>query len=182
MVYNLESYTPKPGESFLFDTNIWIYLYSPVTSYHYALTDKFSSFMWKCIENRCNIYITSLILSEFYNTVLRIEFKNNTNKHFKNSFRNNQHLTEDISFIMEKCILEKAVKLDDSFSNIDLTGIKPEYDFNDYYLAKLCEKYNIKIVTNDTDFKQFSDIVDIIMLDCDYLKKTKQKISKMEVL
>lgn len=181
MIYDLESYNPTLGESFLFDTNIWIYLYSPVTSCHYALSDAFSKFMWKCLNQDCTIYITSLILSEFYNTLLRIEYKNQNCKSYKGSFRAAQEITEEAMSIIENSIMCKVHKLDDSFVDINLNDIKPEYDFNDYYLVKLCQRNNIKIVTNDSDFKQFGDVLDIIMLDGNYVKKAQKKVKKMKL-
>lgn len=181
MIYNLETYKPALGESFLFDTNIWIYLYSPVSNCHYALSDAYNRFMWKCLAQECNIYITSLILSEFYNTLLRREFKNQHCKNYKESFRATQEITEEAMNIIENSIMCKVHKLDDSFVDIDLNDIKPEYDFNDYYLVKLCQKNNIKIVTNDSDFKQFEDLVDIIMLDSDYVKKVQKKVKRMKI-
>lgn len=53
-------------------------------------------------------------------------------------------------------------KLDDIFSEIDITSIydKPnEFDYNDRYYLKLAEKEGIKIVTNDADF--YSNLCDV---------------------
>ena len=59
-------------------------------------------------------------------------------------------------------ILKIFHKLDDIFSEIDITSIydKPnEFDFNDRYYLKLAEKEGIKIITNDADF--YSDLGDV---------------------
>lgn len=36
------------------------------------------------------------------------------------------------------------------------------FDFNDKYIAQLCEDNNIKIITNDKDFLKLSNKVEII--------------------
>ena len=72
--------------------------------------------------------------------------------------------------IIKYCILSKAEKLNDNFEEFTGDDFKASYDFNDYYIVQLCKSKGIKIVTNDSDFKFFSDDVDVITLDSNYVE------------
>lgn len=170
MLFDIEKYIPVEEEAYLFDTNVWLYLYSPVTQYNYYIVEIFSRFMHKCLDCNSKIYVTSLIISEFYNTIMRIEYKSKHHDMYKREFRDTQALGDDIHSIIKYCILSKAQKLNDSFDEIDDNSFNGMYDFNDYYLVQLCKKHNIKIVTNDSDFKKFSKDVDIITLNSNYVE------------
>lgn len=173
MLYDIEKFEPKANEAYLFDTNIWLYLYSPVTQYSYYIREIFSKFMYKCVGVGAKIYTTSLIMSEFYNTVMRIEYKTHQTDMYKKGFRNEQSLGNDLLGIMRYCILSKAEKLNDNFEDFTGEGFDSSYDFNDYYIVQLCKSKGIKIVTNDSDFKFFSDDVDVITLDSNYVESVQ---------
>lgn len=173
MLYDIEKFEPKAGEAYLFDTNIWLYLYSPVTQYSYYIKEIFSEFMYKCVGVGAKIYVTSLIVSEFYNTAMRIEYKAHQTDMYKKGFRNGQTLGDDLLGIIKYCILSKAEKLNDNFEDFTGDNFESSYDFNDYYMVQLCKSKGIKIVTNDSDFKFFSDDVDIITLDSNYVESVQ---------
>lgn len=175
MLYNIEKFEPKANEMYLFDANVWLYLYSPVTQYSYYIREIFSQFMYKCVEVGAKICVTSLIISEFYNTVMRIEYKAHNTDMYKRDFRNRQTLGYDLLGIIKYCILSKAEKINDDFDNFKCDDFSAEYDFNDYYIMKLCKSKNIKVVTNDADFKVFSKEVDVITLDSNYVENRQSQ-------
>lgn len=100
-----------------------------------------------------------------YNRYLRREGKDSGNFDFKHKYRATQDYNEainEIHNIVNNQILKIFYKLDDIFSEIDITSIydtPSEFDFNDRYYLKLAEKEGIKIVTNDADF--YSDLCDV---------------------
>ena len=110
LIYDIEKFEPKANEAYLFDTNIWLYLYSRVTQYSYYIKEIFSEFMYKCVGVGAKIYVTSLIISEFYNTAMRIEYKTHQTDMYKKGFRNDQTLGDDLIGIIKYCILSKAEK------------------------------------------------------------------------
>ena len=129
--------------------------------------------MYKCVGVGAKIYVTSLIISEFYNTAMRIEYKTHQTDMYKKGFRNDQTLGDDLIGIIKYCILSKAEKLSDNFEEFTGDDFESSYDFNDYYITQLCKSKGIKIVTNDSDFKFFSDAVDVITLDSNYVESVQ---------
>lgn len=172
-IIDIATYNPTKDDSFFIDNNIWMYLFCPVGNYNENLVNTYSVFFQKILQNKCTIYTSSLILSEFFNAYCKVDFKikkesDSTVKDYKRDFRNTSYfneLSEGICQIIKDKILKYSIKLDDNFSIIDienvLTGDK-NFDFNDKYIAQLCESNNIKILTNDKDFLQLNNDIDII--------------------
>jgi predicted nucleic acid-binding protein len=160
----IDSFQPQEKDKFFFDTNIWMYLYCPMGGYNRNVIKKYDAFLKKVIQARSSIYISSLVLSEFFNAYTRLEFnilkgKEPTKYHvFKKDFRGTsdyKKLVLDIKTTVESYILKLAKRLDDNFSSIDLDDLFEDIeksDFNDSYCLILVAGENIKVVTNDYDF------------------------------
>ena len=80
MVSDISSYQPKFNESFFFDANIWIFLFCPIANTGRRKQDLYSNFLQDLSHRKLGIYINSLVLSEFVNRYLRIEFNLWTNE------------------------------------------------------------------------------------------------------
>ncbi|MEA3450841.1 MAG: PIN domain-containing protein, partial [Bacteroidota bacterium] len=69
---DINTYSPKASDKFFFDNNIWMYLYCPIGSYKEILVQKYSNLFGKILEVGAKIYVSSLVLSEFYNSYSRL--------------------------------------------------------------------------------------------------------------
>lgn len=168
------SYTPSSEDKFFVDNNIWMYLFCPLGNYREETVDAYNIFFLKLLQNKCTIYTSTLILSEFFNSYSRVDFniKKSQNpsryRDYKRDFRNTDEfnlLSKEICDIIKDKILKYSVRLDDNFSTIDIYSILTEdsnFDFNDKYFAKICEDNNIKILTNDKDFLNLTNNIDIV--------------------
>lgn len=166
-IFDIEQYSPDKGERFMFDTNIWMYIFCPIGNYKMHIVRQYSSFLKKVKDTEAEIIINLLILSEFINSYLRLEFeifkKSNPGAEFKRDFKKNASYKGTIHNISlaVKNILKISKKVDDKFSSIDIENIISEFekqnsDFNDLYYQCFCQIEKVKIVTDDRDFK-FTD-------------------------
>ncbi len=170
---NITDYIPKPNDKFFFDNNIWMYLYCPIGNYNQYVVDKYSDFFGKILDVKAKIYVSSLILSEFYNTYIRLDFniwKGKEKKDFKKDYRPlTQYKTtsETILNSIESRILGVSERINDEFSDIPINKLIEKIgllDFNDSYYVELAKKNCFKIVTNDKDFENVEDDITILSL------------------
>lgn len=171
-LHNIQKYKPKFNESFLFDNNVWVLLFCPIANSELRKQNAYSELL-KNIKLRDNaIFINSLILSEFCNSWLRLEF-NLWKKHFseqkdlKRDFKPTHKYKETISEIKNavKQILSITERGTDNFSSINLDTIFNNFgncDFNDSYYLELAKTNKWKIVTDDADFINYTKEIDII--------------------
>src|SRR5690554_5777538 len=74
-IFNVINFEIKSNCSFIFDTNVWLYLFSDL---HEKATDEikcYSKFLEDTLSRNCTIYITSSIISEITNVILRARFR-----------------------------------------------------------------------------------------------------------
>lgn len=168
---DITKYEPKHSDIFFFDNNIWMYLYCPIGSYNSNIVDKYSTFYGKVISAGSRIMVSSMVLSEFYNSYLRLDFniwKGQLSKDFKRDYRGCARFKETSAIIInsiESRILGVASKVDDNFSALDIDDIFANctsLDFNDSCYIEFAKRNNCMIVTNDKDFILVSDNIDII--------------------
>nr|WP_300898767.1 PIN domain-containing protein [uncultured Acetatifactor sp.] len=160
-------------DKILFDCNILMYMFYTYGGYSKSLIRSYTTLFNNAIQNNSMIFIPSIEVSEFINTYCRQEYhrylrqegKSPSSFDFKHDYKATQDYKDvinEIHSIVNNQILKIFHKLDDIFSEIDITSIydKPnEFDFNDRYYLKLAEKEGIKIITNDADF--YSDLGDV---------------------
>lgn len=184
-IINASKVTFSENDKILFDCNILMYLFYTYGTYSKSLIRCYTTLFNNALQSNSMIFIPSIEVSEFINTYCRQEYyrylrqegKNPSTFDFKHSYRTTQDYVDvinDIHNIVNNQILKIFHKLDDIFSEIDITSIydKPiEFDFNDRYYLKLAEKENIKIVTNDADFYSVLDDVEIITANKNLLSK-----------
>ncbi len=173
-ILNIETYTPTQNDRLFFDADIWLYLFSPIGNYKRDIIKKYDGFLKNTIEANASIFISSLILSEFFNAYARKEFNILKNKYpqkyknFKTDFRGTKEysaLMTEIKSIVKTKILKISKRIDDGFGSIDLEKVFTDIDkadFNDKYYQELLQGKNIKIVTNDYDFAETSKDIAVI--------------------
>jgi predicted nucleic acid-binding protein len=162
--YSIDSYQPSPQDKLFFDANVWIYICGPIGNYNRNIVQKYDLFLKRALQVNAQVCVSSLVLSEFFNRSVRIEFesvqKTDPQKYqnFKKDFRNTPSYNQTAKVlhdIIKKQILKIGKVIDDGFSEININRLLDDptnYDFNDRYYQELAEIKNLKIVTNDTDF------------------------------
>ena len=175
-VMDVETYVPKDGDRYFFDTNIWLYFYCPVISisnYKKTIISKYDGFLKKAINNDTTIYVSSLIVSEIINVWLKLDFnilrrkkavKNNYKQHYRGSLHYHSAI-KDIQTVFNTQLLKISTPLDDRAKEISLPDVLSgldKIDFNDCYYHHLAQLDNLLIVTNDADFAELNTGVSIL--------------------
>lgn len=170
-------YTPMSEDVFFFDTNIWLHLCASIGNYGYNKQRQCSRLLNDISINGNKILLTSLILSEFINAYLKMEFyvlaeKNKWSRHdYKNLYRNTpecQSHMDCVKQIIQRQILPKTTMINDRFSRNIIDDIfknfKNNADFNDYYFLELARSNKLIIVTDDQDFTNICENITVIKL------------------
>lgn len=164
IVHSIEKYKPLASDSFFFDNNVWMYLFCPIGNYQRKKQDKYSSFLDILLTHKNTIFINSLVLSEFCNAYLRLDFdnwrkkpENSWKRDYKRDFVGTVQFKNTANEIKEvvKKILTFTEKGSDEFNAVNLDNIFNEFgvtDFNDSYYIELGRLKKYKIVTDDADF------------------------------
>ena len=160
----IDHYTFTDQDVLLFDTNIWFFIYGPQKPKD-SKVSIYSNALKHILAANSQIYIDTLIISEFINTYSRRQFqiiqeiKNKPYTDFK-SFRKSKDFTdiskdisETVKQILKNCRLTKI-----EFELDDMVRLLTEYaignsDFNDQIIVDICRKNKLKRVTDDGDFK-----------------------------
>ncbi len=164
-IISISDYYPSGDDAFLFDNNVWIYLFCPLSSFDRKQQKVYSSFYQKILSSKSLVFVTSLVLAEFVNRCLRFDYnqwcKNPVNiqsgKDFKKDFVGSnayKESVENITINVNK-ILKLTEKYPDDFNAVGLSAVLENLkhiDFNDAYFIHLAENRSLKIVTHDSDF------------------------------
>lgn len=126
------------------------------------------------IDRNGTIFITSLILSEYINRVLRIGFRqwqdenHSKDSDFKHNYRKTGHYRDvlDDAIAQIKEILNIAQRRPDDFNAIDIYSVLDamghDSDYNDSYLIKCCENGGMKLVSDDGDMTRIDSNITLI--------------------
>lgn len=171
----LSNYEIGFTDQFFFDTNVWLLLFGTVASFQANDQLQYTKLLEKLITRDSPIYITSMVISEFANVLLRRDFNqwisnnNYVNKDFKRDFvgtKDYENSVETISISINKIFkLPNLVSVGDNFNAINKNKILQNFkivDFNDAYYTELAELNKYKIVTNDKDFQKLDSKIDIL--------------------
>lgn len=174
-IIDIQKHTPKKGEHYFLDCNVLMYVFYLNGNYACDLVETYSSLISRIIYSGAEIYVTDLLISEFINTYIQLEFHrlaalnkwSHSKEYFKKVFKNTVEYSDILKEL--KCILQRqlftiSVRIDVKFSEIMLETIfdNPQtFDFNDRYYGLSLGKEEIYIVSNDADFSNVSqcDIV-----------------------
>ncbi len=162
-IIDISTYTPRESDNLFFDANIWLYLYCPLGNYGKEKNRKYDGFLKKALQAKSSIFISSLVLSEFFNRWIRLDFNilknSDPSKYgdFKKNFRSTEAYKKSVA-IIKIAIMEQIMKIvkrvDDKFESISLDELFKEIevsDFNDnYYLtiANLEKESKLLLVEN----------------------------------
>jgi predicted nucleic acid-binding protein len=167
-IINIKSYSPKSSDVFFFDNNIWMHLFCPIGNFNQSRQKVYSSFLQSVQTSRATIFISSLVLSEFTNSYLRLDFAQwkNTTKNYSADYKkdyvaSSQYVTtvNEIKIHLNR-IMRFCEKSSDNFNAININDVFSHIqsiDFNDSYYLELSRLDNWKIVTDDKDFTNYTN-------------------------
>jgi predicted nucleic acid-binding protein len=154
-----------------------MYLFCPLGDYNKYRQKQYSSFLQQIQSLKCGLIINSMVLSEFANRYLRMDFElwkketKNYSSDFKRDFIGSKRYKETVGEIeiIIKRIDSICDKSTDNFNAININNVLLHFkyiDFNDSYYLELADIVRCKIVTDDKDFVTYTnhniDIITII--------------------
>lgn len=164
---NISHYVFTPQDRLLFDTNIWFYLIGPSDN-----PDKHAQAYFNALhqiqQNNSTIFIDVIILSEFINRYAKYlaQQKFNIDKSQYDKFRESSHFKEVALQVAEtsKKILKMTQRISSGFEALEMDNVlslfaENKSDFNDQVLENICIANDLKLVTNDADFKRAKCVV-----------------------
>lgn len=162
-------------DQFFFDTNIWLLLFGTIADFQNKDQKIYSKLLEELITKDKPIFISSTVISEYANVLLRrdydqwVSIEKKVNTKFKIDFVGTKRYEDSVSVISKS--INKILKLPniqqipDSFHCINIENIFANFkivDFNDAYIFELAKVNNYRIVTNDKDFQKLESKTDII--------------------
>lgn len=168
-VINVVTYSPSPTDAYFFDNNIWMLLHCPIANAREKEQRIFSSFLSQAITRKCTIFINAIVLSEFANAYLKLDFHQwqDAGGSDWTSYRLEKRFVETIAEIKNAIskILKMCQRGNDDFNAIDIDKVLGGYgqiDFNDSYYLELCSRKKWKLVTQDRAIVNSSTTVAIL--------------------
>lgn len=150
---------------YLLDTNFLFSVFgnTDLSSRNTNRQKKYLDFVGFAKTKNYELFVSSFALSEYFNRVLRFNFRNwenkseNKGKDFKRDFRPSEECRICIAALREEIdqIAKICKFIDDSFSSYRKEDYFPffeEFDFNDSLFAHLSLANGFVLVTDDRDF------------------------------
>lgn len=171
--YKTENFVVQTGQKFIFDTNVWISLMPIFSNFTSNIGSNYSKLLQDILDNGCEIGILNIEISEVFNVFIRekakeyfsLKGKKNTPRNFKKLYRKSKNFEKDKNLILteiKNIELAYGKKLNDNFSEFVDSDIfdstLSNFDFNDNFICRYCEKYGYIFVTNDRDYKTYSNL------------------------
>jgi predicted nucleic acid-binding protein len=160
--YNLASYSFSSGEQIMLDTNIWLYLFPAPGNPQHHFANQYSSAFSRLISAKAQPVLDPMILSEYLNRYCRIEWegsyksKYSTFKSFRKSVDFGRVVSVAQSFalkILGFCHVHSIPANDLDIKQALASLASGDVDFNDALLIDICRKQNLRLMTNDSDFR-----------------------------
>ncbi|MFO3727285.1 hypothetical protein [Butyricimonas muris] len=172
-ILDIKNYNPSSTDCFFFDNNVWIFLYCPIGNISLSKQKDYSIFLQKIQTCRASIFINSMVMSEFANTCLRLDFnlwREETRNHtaeYKKDYLKTSRSKGTISAVIAaaKNILKITERSSDNFNAISLNNVFAHFediDFNDSYYIEFCKTMSLILVTDDNDFTLKDPVLKII--------------------
>jgi len=159
--HDLARYTFSEGEALLLDTNVWFYLFPAPSDRLPPFAAKYSGALKRMLVAGTHLALDALILSEYLNRYVRIEWAalhKTAHRDFKR-FRQSPAFADvgQSAALFARRILKLCSRHDHPFSSADIAQVLVDFesgaqDFNDGLLAETCRHHGRKLVTNDGDF------------------------------
>jgi predicted nucleic acid-binding protein len=178
-IEDIRSYVFHPHDQLFLDANVWLSIYGPI-----AVKRKRSAVYSRALRDirqaGSTIFIDVLVLSEFINAYARMEYNQSAPKapSFK-IFRNSpafQTVSRDISNSAKR-IVRQCQRCETGLTTVDIEALLAEFgrgrsDFNDQMIAHICIPKNLKLITDDGDFRTTG--VNVLTANSQMLASPKQ--------
>lgn len=165
-VEKIRDFKVRSGDNFFFDNNVWMFLFSPICGTKAYQQKAYSNLLKTIQATRATIFINSLIVSEYINRSLRLNYSLWRDREFKsgNRFTDYKHHfrpTDDFKIAQKEAydemsdILSIALRKPDDFNALKLDEViqAEGMDFNDAYYANFCKLNRLILVTDDHDLQ-----------------------------
>lgn len=174
--HKLRNYNVSPSDSFFFDTNVWLHIYGPMAGSRKGKQKVYSQLLKDVISRDAMIFISSIVLSEYINVILRIGFKewketsNMPSADYKRDYRPTEHYAETLedarTQIEEILSIKQVQKRPDDFHTISINTLLKRMnsvcDYNDAYFVWCCEKNSLIFVSDDSDIARLDSKVSLL--------------------
>lgn len=164
---DIGQYVFTASDQLLLDTSVWLLIYGPQVPGDSRVA-YYSGALRKILEAKSRIYIDLIVLSEFINMYARIAYarvkgapggQKPSFKEFRRSIDFQpvaQGIAADAKRVLGHCTwLHGTFELPEIDQLLDEVA-SGEFDFNDKIIATQCSKLGLKLITDDSDFKNFS--------------------------
>lgn len=162
--FDLAQWSFSSDDRILPDANFWINVFGPaaVVGQRNRRTQDYSRAFGQMLQNQVEILLDVLVLSEFVNTLARLEFNANFSstygpRGFKR-FRNSSDFIPVARMIATECrkIVTRSQRTDHPLSEWDMeetlsTFEQGSEDFNDQLITLIAERRNCILLTDDGD-------------------------------
>jgi predicted nucleic acid-binding protein len=162
---------PKKEDIFIFDTNILIDLFYPMSPEKNVadITNLYN----RIIKQHATIILTSVQVSEFINRCIRFQYELYKKDHVDcEDYKKDYRITEDYKQCMDVILdiirseWEKNFNfVDDKFGELNKSNLFEHefaYDFNDALIVEIARKNNAILVTNDKDYVSYKLAITIV--------------------
>lgn len=163
-VIHYKDFEPKSNSHIFIDNSILLYAFAPIGNYNEKLQQSVTRFLQSAKTIGSSFYITSLVISEFQNKILKdffedFKYKNSHQKSdisLKKDYRPSETYKEDIKILTSATnnAIKFCDRFPDDFQQIDMKTIleNTNYcDYNDAYFIELANRKDWMIVTRDRD-------------------------------
>lgn len=166
-VVDIGQYTFTASDHLMLDTSVWLLIYGPQVPGDSRVA-LYSGALRKILEAQSRIFIDQTVLSEFVNLYARIAHARakgapGSQKPSFKEFRRSaefqpvaQGIASDAKRILGQCNWingEFDLSVIDHMLDSLASG---DFDFNDKVIATHCAKLDLKLVTDDSDFKNLN--------------------------
>ncbi len=180
--HDAQRYAFKENEPVLVDANVWLFLQPPAAKPAPSwAASAYSSAFARLLKAQATPIIDALVLSEYINRYLRIEYDATAawktsypkfNKAFRSSADGRALAKRAVADV--RSILKSAVLQDTGFSRININGVldgvaNGDLDFNDGVLIENCRLRSWKLLTDDGDMTLGG--IDVLTANSKLLKK-----------
>lgn len=154
-------------DNIFIDANVLIFILYPTNRpYKYS---QYINIISTLQQQQCQMFINSLVVSEFINVILRLDFNilrqqnSQAYRNFKRDYRNTQNYIDTLRFAITEldkfCKMYNVAHTNDDFDKVNITSLYAngyEFDFNDLIIAESVRSNGFKLLTDDRDFQNLN--------------------------
>ncbi len=163
---DIQQYQFSSSDCLFFDANILIYLDGPIGNTNIKFQQIYADAFAKMLKAKSKLFIDPIVLSEFVNRYLRLEFvrfvrhqqKQYTFKEFRGSDVGKKVISNICTIINKRMAYFSLIN--SQADNLWLKKIINEFDmlsgdFNDCIIVDICRQNNLSLVTHDGDMVSY---------------------------